>query len=152
MKVSVNSSLVLPFKARSSGLTLVETVVGTAILGIVLTSVFMMFATGMYIMDQSRNTAHAGHILQSEMENMRRMNWVNFVDYSSNPEFEIDSRFTEELGDRFTGERRVRPVTPELYEVLVTVSWTSRRGEESSRSYFTLIGKEGLNDYYYRAF
>ncbi|MDV7399522.1 hypothetical protein RZS08_49370, partial [Arthrospira platensis SPKY1] len=56
-------------------MTLVETVIGIAVLGIVLGSVMFSLGVGMQMMDDSRNIAHAGHILQSEMENLRRMNW-----------------------------------------------------------------------------
>jgi type II secretory pathway pseudopilin PulG len=147
----------LSFHCRSCrvarfGLTLVETVIGLAVLGIVMASVVMSLNVAMQIMDDSRNIAHAGHILQSEMENLRRMNWTELQQLQASETFAIDPLFEEHYQDRFIGTREITSVSTTLMEVRLRVTWEQRRGGQSERSYTTIMGKEGLNDYYYRQF
>jgi type II secretory pathway pseudopilin PulG len=137
---------------RQWGLTLVETVIGLAVLGIVMGSVMFSLGVAMQMMDDSRNIAHAGHILQSEMENLRRMNWAELQQLQTTENFPIDPLFTEHYEDRFNGLRELRALSSTLMEVRLVVSWERQRGGQSERTYVTLMGKDGLNDYYYRQF
>jgi len=137
---------------KKSGLTLVETVIGIAVLGIVLGSVMFSLGVGMQMMDDSRNIAHAGHILQSEMENLRRMNWSELQQLQSRENFPIDPLFIDHYEDRFTGWREIRSIGANLMEIRLIVFWDRQRGGQSQRNYVTLMGKDGLNDYYYRQF
>jgi len=133
-------------------LTLVETVIGLAVLGIVMASVMFSLGMGMQMMDDSRNIAHAGHILQSEMENLRRMNWNELQQLQQREFFPIDALFEEHYEGRFTGLRELNSLGTTLMEVRLVVSWERQRGGQSERAYVTIMGKDGLNDYYYRQF
>ncbi len=140
------------FQICQCGLTLVETVIGLAVLGIVMASVMFSLGMGMQMMDDSRNIAHAGHILQSEMENLRRMNWNELQQMQLREAFSIDALFEEHYEGRFTGLRELTSLGGTLMQVRLVVFWERQRGGQSERTYITVMGKDGLNDYYYRQF
>ncbi len=143
------------FRRRCSknGMTMIEIVIAVMVLGLVVASTFMAMRAGFTMIQLARDNTMAGQILQSEMENLRLKSWDQLNELEEEEEFQVDTLLDENIGDRFIRTRRIRGIRGgRMKEVEIEVQWTSLRGARHRRVYRTLFGKEGLNDYYYRAF
>lgn len=98
----------------------------------------------------SRDLTRVSQILQSEMENLRAMNWTDYATMVGTQAFTPHSRFTNEFEDRYSLERSITKIADDHYEASVTASWTDRLGHTHTREYTSYFTKDGLNDYYYR--
>ncbi len=140
-------------RRSEAGLTMIEILIAVMVLGVVVASTFMALRTGFAMIQLARDSTMAGQILQSEMENLRLKSWDMLGQLEAEDEFEVDTLLDDSIADRFVRTRRIREFRGgRMREVELEVEWTSLRGTQHSRVYRTVFGKEGLNDYYYRAF
>ncbi len=136
--------------ASPAGFTLAEVVVGFAVLGLVVASVFSVMGQGVAVVEISRDYARVSQIMQSEMETLRMKKWAEIQDLPAEGDFDPDTRFTDLVGDRYTCTRLVDSTRDGQVRVRVRVDWKDNGGRSHQREFMTLITKEGLNDYYYR--
>lgn len=141
----------------SRGFTLVEVMVATYILSVVFASLFGAMAQGMKMMDFTRDLTRVSQILQSEMEDLRTLNWNELEDLRDNKALQFYSAKTHYAGDLADRYRVYRWVLPhpvhssEMIRVRIYVMWTvPGRGGQQWRILSTDFTKNGLNDYYYR--
>jgi len=141
--------------------TLVEVMVGVALLIIIGVSLFGGMSSGFAVTQASRENLRATQIILEKMEGIRLFNWYQLV-YSN----WIPSSFTnyyypltspgESHGIAYYGTMSVDPVTlnpPSTYStnmraVSVTVNWTSAKIPRS-RTLTTYVARDGIQNYVY---
>lgn len=121
-----------------------------AVLGLTVASTLVAMQVGFAMIETARNNTLASQILQSEMEDLRLLNWDRLTDLTDGP-FPIEKSFHESVADRFTCNREFATPRAGIRQVTLRVEWKSNRGALHSREYTTFFSKEGLNDYYYRS-
>ncbi len=148
-----------------SGFTLVEVMMATFVL------VFMFFATlsalqqGFAMLDTARNTTLAGQIIQSEIEDLRLRQFVSLpasgtIDLASSIGANLSANERQTIASRFTATRLVQDVPGRtgtdsngntistLKRVTISVQWQDYGSRLHYRSYETLVGYNGLSDYF----
>lgn len=140
--------------------SLVETMMGVGVLGIVVLSLFGGVGSGFSLVQVDRENLRATQILEEKMEVIRLFNWdqvINLPGY-------IPTSFSEQFypaagtnggaGFYYSGTVVVTnaPMTAsysnDLRLVQVTVTWTSG-GAQRQRQMTTLVGQYGLQKYVY---
>lgn len=147
----------------TSGLTLVEVMVGLVLVSIVAAGAFASFSSGISFVEDARDVTRVSQILQGEVERLRKRNWSDFNDETQfrigeKQSFTIDPAFEEAFPGRYRGFRRLELAPPlpgqeasesDKIEVVLTVFW-NKGTREVSRSFRTFFVRNGLNDYYVR--
>lgn len=137
-----------------SGFTLVELIISISLIGLVMAGLFSLHGQSIRMIEDSRHLTRVSQILQSEMENMRTMNWNDIQALPFYEKFDPSSKFTEAFSDRYTCYRYMitKGENNEQRETLLIALWKNSRGTWKIQVYRTVFSKEGINDYYYRAF
>ena len=139
-------------KDHRAGYTLIELLVGIMILGIVLATAFTGMKQGFYFLENARDYTRVSQLLQSEMENLRSINWASIYAIKGTTDFSPDSNMLAGQVDRYDCQRIITDSKVNQLEVILSITWTDSRGIQfvsKNISYFT---KEGLNDFYSRSF
>ena len=134
------------------GFTLVEVMAALTVLILVLVSSIAAITIGFRLLEDARFSTLASQVLQSEMENLRLKNWTQLSTVPTSGSFTVDSDINTASFGRFTCTRSISDVRTDMKQVTLSVTWRSMDGRAHSRQYTTYIGKDGLNDYYYRTF
>lgn len=138
-------------KGRRGGFTLAEIAIATMVMGLVMVSAMMGLRMGFALIETARHNTLASQILQSEMENLRLMNWSELASLGDG-EFEKDESFQGTQAERFVTNRSVEELSISFRRITLEVEWEAFNGATLSRRYVTFFSKDGLNDYYYRSF
>ena len=128
--------------------TLIELLVGVMILGIVLATAFTGMQQGFYLLENARDNTLVSQLLQSEMENLRTMNWASINLMTSPSSFLPEIGSFSELEDRYTCQRLINTPKANQLQVVLSVVWTDSRGIDHLNNYVSYFSKDGLNDYY----
>lgn len=139
------------FRSYAGGFTILEVMFGALILGMMAASCLMALRVVMSQVETVRNNTLASQVLQSEMENLRLMRWIDIRGFRDG-EFTIGEDFKGTPADNFESRMYVRDIEPELRQVSLEVEWTGLNGATSVRRYSTYFARNGLSDYDYRAF
>lgn len=134
------------------GITLIEVIIATFILGIGFSSIFAVIQQSTKLLQEARDRTRASQIIQSEMELMRSYTWSDLSGLPEKASFSPQAVFDVNYNKRFQGLRRVTNRNADQYEVAIEVSWQSLWGKDQSETATTWITKGGLNDFYYRSF
>jgi hypothetical protein len=140
------------FSGSKGGISLVEIMVGISVLGLVFASSFAAIGQGVAIIESARDCTRAAQILQSEIENLRTLNWVSLSELPESEAFTPGSEFPNDFLSRYHCNRVITTRRTDQKEITLTMSWTGQDGILRDRSYFTYVTKEGINDFYYRTF
>ena len=140
--------------SSKSGFTLVELIISISLIGMVMAGLFSLHGQSIRMIEDSRHLTRVSQILQNEMENMRTMNWNDIKAMPSYETFEPSGRFIEAFSDRYFCYRFMIPkgLDLEQREALLIAQWKNSRGTLETQVYRTVFSKDGINDYYYRAF
>jgi uncharacterized membrane protein YfbV (UPF0208 family) len=143
-------------RSARTGFTLVETIMGFSITGIVSSGLFATFCLGFNIIKASREEARATQVLMEKLEVFRLYSWQQVTNSSFVPAtfaapFALDQ---ENPGFYYQGSVAVAPVTlnstysTDMRQVTVTLDWTSgsipRHREISS-----YVSRYGIQNYVY---
>lgn len=144
----------MKFRSKKSGFTLVELIISLSLVGIVMAGLFSLHGQSLRLIEDSRHLTRVSQILQSEMENMRTMNWNDISGMPFYATFEPSGRFSEAFSDRYVCYRFMIPkgTNLEQRETILIAQWRNSRGTLETQVYRTVFSREGINDYYYRAF
>lgn len=147
-----------PWRSKA-GVSMVEVVIAVMVLGMVVASTIMALRTGFTMIQLARDNTMASQILQSEMENLRMMSWTRLNELPDEEEFQVDTQLDHSFVEKFSRTRRITPMNDPsgnerdgIKEVVLEIEWAGATGSTHRRVYRSRFGKEGLNDYYYRAF
>ena len=138
--------------SSTRGFTLVELMISTVVLLVIFAGGFGALHQGNRLIEIARDETRAGQILQSEIEDLRTLNWTEVTELNAEAEYDPQSSFTNAYAERYDLTRVIttRSTTERLVTLFVT--WNDNRGTPHTREYITLITQNGLYDYYYRSF
>ncbi len=138
------------------GFSLVEMMVAMLVLGLVLTAAFSTVAQALKAVETSRDYARVAQILQSEMEDLRTMNWTQLEAEQAGTTWfvpiDITSEFNEAFGARYSAYRWIKNLHADQKEARVLVLWQDANGNSRTKQTVAWFTKNGLHDYYYRSF
>lgn len=142
-------------RQSKGGFTLLETVVGMTLMAAVFGSAYASYFLGLNIIEDAREELRATQIIQSELERLRTITWVELTALATVSSFEPQGEFVKMYSGMYATKRKVEDVVvvganAGLKQVTLYVSWTSRRGKERTQVFSTLFAENGLSDYYYR--
>jgi len=153
-----------PFRRRRAqgGFTIFEVMLASIILVLGISTSLTTIVFGMRAIDTARNSTLAAQILQSEMENIRLLNWAQLtalpatgtVDISavisSGTSTALDATLNNIIG-KFSCTRTITTPKSNMREITLEVSWNGQDGRDHSNNYVTRYCKDGLYDFYYTA-
>jgi len=134
------------------GFTLVEVMISMAVILTIFAGGFGALFQGNKLVEIARDETRASQVLQSEIEDLRTLDWATLTALDTDAAYAAKSSFTDAYADRYSIERKITTRSATERRVTLTVTWTDNRGTDHSREYITLIAKDGLYDYYYRSF
>lgn len=145
-----------PNVANKRGFTLVEVMMASFVLVFVLLGTLTALQQGFTLLDTARNTTLAGQVIQSEIEDLRLRPWVSLptsgtIDLAASIGGSLNIAEREALAKRFTAIRTITDVSgreANFKNVTVSVTWTDLGGRSHIRNYQTLLGRNGLSDYF----
>lgn len=131
--------------------TLVELMIGMTLAGMVFAGAFSGMKTGFDIVEEARDQSRATQLLQSEIERLRTLNYSDIAALPQSSAISMEGIFANAFNNRYSLTRQVSPLDDKRVVVTVTINWSNgeRQRELSMLTGFT---RDGLNDYYYRAF
>ncbi len=111
---------------------------------------------GFQLLDNARNTTLAGQVIQSELEDIRLKSWATMpttgpIDLTTSVAEGLSAQERAALSDRFTATRTVTGVSgreTDFRRIVISVAWKDVAGRGHRRSYETLVGRNGLSDYF----
>jgi type II secretory pathway pseudopilin PulG len=139
-------------RSQAKGFTLVEVMAAATVLILIFVSSIGAITVGFRMLEDARMTTLASQVLQSEMEDMRLMNWTAVDALPASGTFPIQTSLANASFNKFTCSRKIAAVNSDMKKVTVAVTWQATNGNKRVRQYMTYIAKNGLNDYYYRTF
>ncbi len=145
-----------PRGCGKGGFSLVEMMVAMLVLGLVLTAAFSTVAQALKAVEISRDYARVAQILQSEMEDLRTMNWTQLEAEQAGTTWyvpiDLTTEFNEAFGARYKAYRWIRDLHSDQKEARVKVVWQDANGNTRIKRTVAWFTKNGLHDYYYRSF
>lgn len=139
-------------RGKRGAFTLVEVMAAMTVLILVMMSSIAAMTIGFRILEDARLSTLASQVLQSEVENIRLKNWAQLSALPASASFTVDSSLLTASFNKFNCTRSVSDLHADMKQVTVSLTWSSMDGRPHTRRYVTYIGKNGLNDYYYRKF
>ena len=105
------------------------------------------------MVELARDNTRVTQLIQSEVEDLRTLNWSDLVEMDGFQEVEAEGQFIQQFANDYYCYRYVRDSseTTDIKWVWVYASWTDSNNRTHWVYYFTQFSKDGLNDYYYRA-
>lgn len=144
-------------RSKRAGYTILEVALASFVMVMGLSSSIVTLQRGFREVELARSTTIASQIIQSEMERIRMMSWVQVNDSAilpANSTFDGATNFSTsaKLAGKYSVTRRVtsdlsRPT--EVKNISVSVAWSSFDGIPHTRTLTAIYAKNGLYDYYY---
>lgn len=155
MKLSINTSI---GKVRTAAFSMIELLVGMAILGVMFVSLYAGLSSGFAIVQLARENLRATQIMQEKMETIRLYTWDQINKTNFIPKTFIEpfySASTQNTGGLlFTGLVTIAraPITEsysnDLKRVRIEVQWRSAKVLRK-RDMETFVTRNGLQNYIY---
>ena len=136
-----------PHRIRA-GFTIVEVMVAAAVLALGIASVVTVSQRGLQALDTARNLAGASQLMQSEMERLRLMSWVQLQAVQDSGETTVP---LEGPAGRYVCTRQIQDVKANMKEIVLVATWKGYDGRGHTARLITRYGRTGLNDYFYTA-
>ncbi len=147
--------------AVQSGFTLIETVIGMAIVSFVFAALYAGISSGFKIVLSSQQNMRATQVMLEKMETIRLYSWSqlmtpDFVPASFQAALDpADADRTDLSSDEvFEGSVEIVPLNSgaayddEVRKIIITLNW-STSGRPQERTMTTLVSKNGLQNYVY---
>lgn len=153
---------------KASGFSMVEVLVGIAIMSVTLVSLFVGQSAGFGLTKTAREDLRATQIMLERMEGVRLYNWNQLVYSNMIPENFISyyypgAKNSESKGTTYRGKIKIGSValTPpasystNMRSITVTLYWTNYYGPKMtntlirSRSMTTYASRDGIQNYVY---
>lgn len=138
--------------SSAKGFTLIEVMVSMVVILVVCSGGFGALHFGNKLIETARDETRASQVLQSEIEDLRTLDWATLNTLPTEASYAPKSEFTDAYSSRYSVKRRIASISSTQKRVIMQVFWTDNGGTEHMREYITLIAKDGLYDYYYRSF
>ncbi len=141
--------------------TLIEMMIGVALLGLVTISLFGGMSSGFAVTESSRQNLRATQIILERMEGIRLFNWnqlvySNWIPANFTTSYYPMTNFGESSGITYYGTMRIDPVnlspdasySTNMRAVTVTLKWTACNVPRS-RTLTTYVSRDGIQNYVY---
>ena len=148
MRLNTDRSLQLP-KEGAAAFTLVEVIMSIAIFGLIFASIATALTQGYTIIENARDNGLINQILQSEIENIRSMNWEDLNAMNDWERIEQQAGFGSTFNDRYVCERFINSRKVGQKEIILTMAWVDRKNINHFRKFVTYYTKGGMYDYQY---
>ncbi len=138
---------------KISGYSLIELMMGTAVLTVVLAGTFSALGQALTLSEKVQHANFVTELLQSELDKIETYNWNAIISLPASGTFDPNSYFTEVPLKNYTCTRTVQnhPSFTNVKEIRFTVTWEDVKGRMHSRELVNYYSKGGMNDYYYEA-
>ena len=133
------------------GFSLVELMIGSAVLTLVLAGSFSGLGQAICISEVVQSSNFAAQLLQSEMDEIHLLQWNEVAILEGTNSFDPRKNFSTVPLREYSCTRIVSPKGSFQKEIRLIVKWTDLRGKRHSQEYVTYYTKEGLFDYSYRS-
>ena len=130
------------------GFTIVEVMVSATILAVGIVGVVTVSQSGLQALDTARNLSAASQLMQSEMERVRLMSWVQLQSLQDSGETTVALEGTP---GRYSCTLEIRDVKTNMKEITLVATWRGYDGRPHTARLITRYGRTGLNDYFYTA-
>ena len=138
---------------NKKGYTLVEVAVGMTLLMMVLGSGFGAYIMGLRFAKNSRDTLRATQFAESKMEELRTKNWGDLESMPQWSLFFADPSYAPDHMDDFIGVLQIWEQNSEQKFIRCWAYWPNPHSSNYKSAHFdTVYTKDGLNDYFVRAF
>lgn len=145
--------------AAQTAFSMVEMLVGVAVLGIMFVSLYSGFSAGFGVIQLARENLRATQILQEKMETIRLYTWVQvntagFIPTSFVEPFYATSSNIVDSSLLYTGTVTIAATdltetyNTDMRQVTINLNWTSG-GNTRSRDLTTYVTRHGLQKYIY---
>lgn len=131
---------------------MVEVMISMSVMLVIFAGGFGALYQGNRLVEIARDETRASQVLQSEIEDLRTLDWATLNALNNDATYSAQSSFTDAYANRYTITRKITNRSATERRVVLEVAWTDSRGTDHMREYITLIAKDGLYDYYYRSF
>lgn len=148
--------------------TLLEVMLAATVLVLAVSSSILVLQRGMRAIDTARYTTLAGQILQSQMEKLRLLSWIQLTDSTINGPMHVNnatfapdiaatastqiSRFTVGTETGVCSQSIVAAEAPynlTMKKITLTASWKGIDGRPHALSYISYYGQNGISDFFY---
>lgn len=144
------------------GFTILEVMISAIILVLGIATALTTLTYGMRAIDTARNLTLAAQIMQSEMENIRLLNWSQLTALAPSESIDVSSVISSGSAStldatlnaiigKFSCTRTITTPKTDMREITLIVSWNGQDGRSHANSYVTRYCKDGLYDFYYTA-
>lgn len=132
-------------KPVTRAFTLVEVMVAATVLLFGIVSAITVYQRGMQALDTARKLSAASRLMQSEMERLRLMSWVQLESLQHSGNTAVDTSSSKS----YSCVREIRDVKTNMKEITLATVWHGYDGREHVVRLVTRYGRSGLNDYFY---
>lgn len=137
-------------KLKTAGFTLVESLVAITVFSMVIAGGLIGVQRGFEIIDNSRHYTRVSQVLQSEVESLRTLSWIDMASLPASAEVTLSPKFDKNVYSLYTITREIVAEEADRKRIEVTVDFQNRRGRQVSLRYVTFFTSGGVNDYFYR--
>lgn len=123
------------YPSKTQGFTIIEVIVAVFIISITVVGGVMGFSNVLVLLGEVRDTSTADRLAQQTMEELRAAT-IPFDDPTD--------RYDTDVSPAAESIFPLSELTTGLTEVTVTVTWTSRTGQNKSRSLVTYFTENGI--------
>ena len=125
--------------------TILEVMVAATVLLFAIVTAITTSQRGLQALDTARNLSASSQLMQSEMERLRMMSWVQLQTLQQSG----DTRVVHEHAGRYMCTREIVDVRPDMKQITLTAVWRGHDAREHTARMITRYGRSGLNDYFY---
>uniref|UniRef100_UPI00404AEB4D type IV pilus modification PilV family protein n=1 Tax=Cephaloticoccus sp. TaxID=1985742 RepID=UPI00404AEB4D len=149
-------------RRAQGGFTIFEVMMASIIMVLGISTSLTTITYGMRAIDTARSGTLGAQILQSEMENLRLLNWAQLTALPTTATVDISAVISSgtstaldatlnNIISKFTCVRTISTPKVNMREVTLVVTWNGQDGRSHSNNYVTRYCKDGLYDFYYTA-
>ena len=141
-------------KRKRGGFTAVEVIIGASLMATLIAGMIHLIDQGNYLIELARDNTRVTQLIQSEVEDLRTLNWIDLEQMEAFEQVEVEGQFAQNFAHeyycyRYITDSHDNPTDKKW--VWVYVGWTDSNNRTHWVYYFTQFSKDGLNDYYYRS-
>jgi prepilin-type N-terminal cleavage/methylation domain-containing protein len=142
----------------TKGFTLIEVLAACLVLSLAFISTMSCLSTAFQMLDTARNITLASQIAESQIEDFRLKSWAQLSTYATGTSVAINvgtamagsfsSADAAAISGRFSATRTITDVRTDLKRIVIAINWNDSNGRPHTRSYETLLGHNGLSDFF----
>ena len=143
-----------PNRKKRRGFTAVEVIIGASLMSTLIAGMIQLIDQGNYLVELARDNTRVTQLIQSEVEDLRTLNWTDLQQMEGFQKVEIEGQFAQSFAHEYfcyvyITDSADNPTDKKW--VWVYAGWTDSNERTHWVYYFTQFSKDGLNDYYYRS-